>query len=321
MAWLDFERGVKARSGHGSPSWYYRRERRSRCERSPATLGRGKRPREKQAKTGPAKKIDKMKKTNLIVLITIAAVLPFFIFKGGVPTVADLKIAESQQQLLEYLRVRDDVQAGRLAQEILAIEPDNLTALWAKAELLRRVYDLENSRAQLVGILKKYPAHVPSTISLAYIYYYNRDFNQAFALLKKVINDRQAQGQNLAMAYMLIGSINAKKSSAGGIFSKFTYGTRVKGYFEKAKKISPDLPEVYLGLGTFYLLAPAIAGGNPDKAIENLKYAVKLAPQFATANARLAQAYQRKGDAGKYNYYFERAKELDPGNEVLREIE
>jgi hypothetical protein len=62
MDWFDFERGVEARSGHGSHSRLLNKkdgfiyglavgERRSRPERRRATLGRAKRPREKQTKT------------------------------------------------------------------------------------------------------------------------------------------------------------------------------------------------------------------------------------------------------------------------------
>jgi len=51
VVWLDFKRGVKARSGHGSAEGG---ERRSRFERAFASLGKNERPREKQDKTGPA---------------------------------------------------------------------------------------------------------------------------------------------------------------------------------------------------------------------------------------------------------------------------
>jgi len=51
MAWLDFEQGVEARSGHGCPAtcevW---QSDASRPERSCGTLGRNKRPCEKQDK-------------------------------------------------------------------------------------------------------------------------------------------------------------------------------------------------------------------------------------------------------------------------------
>jgi Tfp pilus assembly protein PilF len=68
-------------------------------------------------------------------------------------------------------------------------------------------------------------------------------------------------------------------------------------------------------------LAPSIAGGNLDKAFKELNSAVGAAPDFATANIRLAQAYKRKGDLEKYNYHLNRTRQLDPENEVLKEIE
>ncbi len=120
---------------------------------------------------------------------------------------------------------------------------------------------------------------------------------------------------------MLIGSINAKKASRGGFWSKFAYGARIKGYFEKAKALAPDLPEVRLGLGTYFLLAPEISGGNVDRAIEELECAVNLAPDFATPKARLAQAYKNKGNMEKCNFYLKRARELDPKNEIIKEVE
>ncbi|MDD2752737.1 MAG: tetratricopeptide repeat protein, partial [Candidatus Omnitrophica bacterium] len=87
-----------------------------------------------------------------------------------------------------------------------------------------------------------------------------------------------------------------------------------------AKGLAPDLPEVRLGLGTFYLLAPGFAGGNQKAALEELEAAVRLAPDFATANARLAQAYQKAGNQEKYNFYLALAKKLDPENEVIAEL-
>ena len=51
MAWLDFEQGVEARSGHGCPAkCEVRQSDASRPERSFATPGQNKRPCEKQDK-------------------------------------------------------------------------------------------------------------------------------------------------------------------------------------------------------------------------------------------------------------------------------
>jgi tetratricopeptide (TPR) repeat protein len=119
---------------------------------------------------------------------------------------------------------------------------------------------------------------------------------------------------------MMLGTINSRRSAKGWFLNKLRYGTQIRCHFLKAKEFAPDLPEVHLGLGTFYLLAPPIVGGNLNGALKELELAVKIAPDFATANARLAQAYKRKGDLEKYKYYFQRAKELDPDNEVLMEL-
>ena len=123
------------------------------------------------------------------------------------------------------------------------------------------------------------------------------------------------------MANMMLGAINSRRCAKGWFLDKIIYGTRIKGYFKKAAELDPDLPEVHLGLGIFYLKAPAIAGGNPDRAVEELEKAIKIAPDFATPYARLAQAYQKKGDLEKYKFYLNKARGLDPENEALKEIE
>jgi len=59
VAWTDFERGVRGiRAGTVAPLKIYLAERGSAGERNFATLGQNERPREKQAKTGPAKTLN-----------------------------------------------------------------------------------------------------------------------------------------------------------------------------------------------------------------------------------------------------------------------
>ncbi|MFH0913215.1 MAG: hypothetical protein V1884_02910, partial [Candidatus Omnitrophota bacterium] len=219
------------------------------------------------------------------------------------------------------LKVRKDKLAAKEIEKILAIDPGDLCALWGRAEVFRRVYKFKDAEKILKQILAKSSDHASSLISLAYIRYHDYKFSEALKILKGVLRQPGLDSENKAMAYMLIGSINARRSMLGGLFSKLAYGTQIKGYFEKAKALAPDLPEAYLGLGTFCLLAPRISGGDVDRAIEELEYAVKLAPDFATPQARLAQAYKIKGNIEKYNFYIKRARELDPENEVAREIE
>lgn len=274
-----------------------------------------------------------MRKSTLVLLIFIAGIIPFFIFRDRRCSLirysakeiteeepaGNIDIKNCTQNLLKYLKIRKDNLALKEAGKILSIEPDNTCALWAKAEVLRRTYKFKESEEQLNQILSKYPEHPPSLISLSYIKYHNNDFKEALEILQRLVNQPGLDRENLALSYMLIGSINAQRASQGGFLCKIAYGMRIRGFFEKAKTMAPDLVEVHLGLGTFYLLAPGIGGGSLNKAIEELEYALQLTPDFATVNARLAQAYKEKGDLEKYNFYLQRAKELDPENEVLYE--
>jgi len=273
-----------------------------------------------------------MKKFILVLVIAILGVAPFFIFKdvycplsrpvaGKANLAGNVDLKACQENLLGYLKIRKDKLAQKETEKILSKWPDDICALWGKAEILRRAYKFQDAEKILHQILAKCADHASSLISLSYIRYHDYKFPQALKILKGVLRQPGLDRENKAIAYMLIGSINAKKAALGGLFCKVAYGMHIKGYFEKAKAFAPDLPEVYLGLGTFCLFAPKIAGGDVDRAIQELEYAVKLAPDFATPKARLAQAYKIKGITEKYNFYLKKAKELDPENEVVREIE
>jgi len=217
------------------------------------------------------------------------------------------------------LKARKDNAALVIFEKIIASQADNLDALWGKAEVLRRSRDYKESEELLNKILSLNPKHIPSLISLSYIRYKDDKLNEALKLINQVLKTDALDKENQALAYMMLGSINSRRSKKGWVLSKVAYGTHIKGYFLRAKELAPHLPEVHLGLGTFYLLAPAIVGGDLNKAFQELELTVKLAPEFATANARLAQAYKKKGDLEKYNFHLQRARELDPKNEVLNE--
>ncbi len=272
-----------------------------------------------------------MKKIIFAAVVSVAAIASLLIFKSAKcpqrpssekpELVCSIDLEVCRQNLLKYLKLRKEHLARAEINKILEAEADDPCALWAKAEILRRDYKFQDAEKILNQILKKYPAHASSLITLAYIRYHDNKFPEAMKLLNQALKQPGLERENVALAYLLIGSINSKRATQGGFISKVAYGTRIKGFFEKAKDIAPDMAEAHLGLGTFYLLAPKIVGGDIDKAIIELQFAVRLTPDFATANARLAQAYKEKGDLAKYNFYVGVTKKLDPENEVLKEIE
>ncbi len=219
---------------------------------------------------------------------------------------------------LRLLKARKDNEAYQKSEQILTFEPYNIDALWIKAEVLRRQNNYKNSEELLRDILNNDPEHNPSLISLAYIEYNANKFDEAQNLIQRVLKSKGLEREEQALAFMMLGAINSGRAQSGGwIISKIRYGTKIKSYFLKAEEIAPDLPEVHLALGTFYLHAPALVGGNLNKAISELERAVSIAPEFATAYARLAQAYKAKNDMAKYDLFIKKAKSLDPHDEVV----
>ncbi|MBC8436441.1 MAG: tetratricopeptide repeat protein [Candidatus Omnitrophica bacterium] len=244
---------------------------------------------------------------TLLILVTTA----LFCLSAG---------AAEIQDAFSLLKIRKDNQALAVFEELLQRKPNNCGALWGKAEILRRKRRFQESEIILNQVLQKNPDYPPALISLAYIRYHDNRLKEALKLTRRALKSKPLSKENEAMAFMMLGTINSKRSSQGWIINKIQYGTQIKSFFLKAVKIDPGLAEAHLGLGIFYLKAPVIAGGNVDKAIEELTTALRLAPDFATATARLAQAYKKKGDSDKYKIYLRRAEELDSGNEALKEL-
>lgn len=234
--------------------------------------------------------------------------------------VTEAAYAAGLDSALRLLKQYRDSEALAAFEEVLEAEPGNLDAAWGRAEVFRRQKKFAAAKQIFNEILVQDPDHASALISLAYLRYKDGEYKPAIESLQKVLRKAGLGKEDRAMAYILIGAVNSKKAMQAGLWSKILYGTRIKGYFLKAVELDPDLAEAHLGLGTFCLMAPSIAGGNIEKAIEELEYAVKLAPAYATAFARLAQAYQKKGDKDKYHFYLKQAQELDPENEALKEL-
>lgn len=225
------------------------------------------------------------------------------------------------ERALGLLKVRKDEEARVIYENILAAAPQNIEALWGKAEILRRQYRLGEAEGILQQILKTKPNHLPSLNNLAYMRYKQNKIEEALKIIKKILDGPCMDKENQAFAYLTLGAINSQRSAKGLLFSKLQYGRQIRGDLERARALCPELAEVHLGLGIYFMKAPLLAGGNINKAISELELALKIAPDYALACARLAQAYQKKGDLKKYNFYLQRTKALDPKNYALKECE
>ncbi len=229
---------------------------------------------------------------------------------------------ESQDGLYElglvYLNLHRDKEAKEAFNKVLSLNPKATEAKWGVAEVLRREHDLTKSEELLKEAIKEDSDFSPAYITLAYIRYYQMKFEEAVRLANKVIKQgrENVDLSNYVRAYLLLGGCKGMIAHYGGPISKIVNGTAVLSNIKRAQALQPDNAGVMFGLGSFYLLAPALAGGDIDKAEEYLNKAVKLDPLFADAYVRLAQLYKMKGDNQNYEIYLNKALKIDPKNKL-----
>lgn len=75
--------------------------------------------------------------------------------------------------------------------------------------------------------------------------------------------------------------------------------------FEQARKLSPDNPDVYLALGSFY----AQRKNDYAKSIEFFQEAVKINSELAVGYSNMANSYAKMGDFQKAKEYYKKAED------------
>lgn len=219
---------------------------------------------------------------------------------------------------LVYLNLHQNQLAFQVFNTILEKVPDSMEAKWGKAEALRRKHDTKSAEDSLNEVLKVNPQFAPALVSLAYIKYFQMDFNLSVRLALKVIQQGQdgSDLSNYVRALAMYAGSKGMLAHYGGFFSKAIDGTAVKPNLDRALRLQPNSPAALFGMGSFYLLAPRIAGGNKSKAEGYFNQAIKVDPYFADVYVRFAQLAKINGNKEKYDLYMSKALELDPQNEL-----
>ncbi|MBN3040397.1 MAG: hypothetical protein JW867_04655 [Candidatus Omnitrophica bacterium] len=206
--------------------------------------------------------------------------------------------------------------------KMMKIEPDSFQAKWGVAEVLRRRHQVSQSQEILEEIIDSYPDYSPAYVSLAYIKFNQKNFNESVKLAVSVIKQgrKRVDSSNYARAHLIYAGAEGMIAHYSNPLAKIIHGARVMPNLKKAQSIKPDTAMVYFGLGTFYLLAPHIVGGDIEKASGYLHKTVEIDPNFADAYVRLAQVYKTKGDIKSYKSYLDKALLIDPQNVLANDI-
>ncbi|UCD15393.1 MAG: hypothetical protein JSV34_06680 [Candidatus Omnitrophota bacterium] len=223
---------------------------------------------------------------------------------------------------LVYLNKHKDEEAKEVFEEIEKLNPEITQVKWAIAEVLRRQHKLKKSEKILRETLKSLPDFAPVYISYAYIKYNQFNYLQALNFANVVIKKGlgTADLTSYVRAHLIVGGAKGMLAHYGGPLAKIRHGLGAFSYLEKAERLKPDFAEVNFGIGAFYLLAPAVIGGDLDKSLEYLEKAVNRDPLLADAYVRLAQVHKRKGNNEAYQRYLNKALAIDPANELAVDI-
>ena len=222
---------------------------------------------------------------------------------------------------LVYLNLHKDIDAEGIFRRLLQLDSQLKEARWGMAEVLRRKGKLDEAEKILSEIIAADSDFAPASITLAYIKYTKLEFKKAIALAARVIGQGpdKVDLSNYTRAYLITGGSKGMLAKYGGLLSKVFNGTQVLPNLKKAEALQPNSAAVLFGLGSFYFLAPGIAGGDRDKALDYLMRAVVVDPLLADAYVRLGQVYRMKGDDANFEKYLKRALEIDPENALAKD--
>ncbi|MCG2711994.1 MAG: tetratricopeptide repeat protein [Candidatus Omnitrophica bacterium] len=273
---------------------------------------------------------------TVIVLVLFCASVFALDWKNLHKTADEISISEAQELVrkskdlpealyvaaLVYLNEYKVYEAKSLFLRIQKRAPETLEAKWGLAEISRREYDIQKSREALRQIIISNPDFSPAYITLAYIEFSLKNYKEAVKLAAVVINQgtEVVDLSNYVRAYLILAGAKGMIADRSGPLAKAFHGLQVLPNLKRAKRLQPESPGVYFGLGAFYLLAPAIAGGDIIKAKEHLEKAILLDPNLVDAYVRLAQVYRAQGDMKRFQEYLRLALEKDPQNYLANEL-
>ena len=91
-----------------------------------------------------------------------------------------------------------------------------------------------------------------------------RDYDHAVEVLEKAV----AATPKIADAHFLLGAAYGQQAMTASLFSKMSLATKSKEQMEEAVKLDPNHLDARMGLVQFYTMAPSMAGGSDEKALE-----------------------------------------------------
>ncbi len=170
----------------------------------------------------------------------------------------------------------------RIASALLALGPGLALPALAQSPALDAAFDRFDYPAverEAQRLLAADPADATGLIALARLgaQLGDKKLDAGVAAAERCVT---AHPQN-AQCHSALGQALGRKAAEAGMVAGVRHAGRIKSSFEQAVQLAPDSLEARLDLNSFFLIAPAIAGGGTDKARRNTEEFARLKPQLA----------------------------------------
>jgi tetratricopeptide (TPR) repeat protein len=221
----------------------------------------------------------------------------------------------------------DSAKAAQSADEILKIEPTNLTAMVVEAAALLKIREFEKARELLTTALKLYPTNNDARFQFAQLNFAEKRYKEAetnFAVLKDANDPRGlpgmmeakiAQGQFTDAVKFAEEQIRKSpdrddyRAVLGRLYFRANRNADAVGQFQKLVDKHPDAAQIWTMLGEAKRFA-----GDTNGAIEALKKAKALEPNNYRPCLSLALLYDSQGRMEEARRSYEDTIRLQPDN-------
>ena len=199
-------------------------------------------------------------------------------------------------QLYFFFR-RDWGQALQYSNEVLQLDPRNLSARLIRSSALAAVGNRDQARADLADTIRQYPNSREAHVQLGLLDLAEKRYKEAEATFTKLYRESPDDLRGL----MGLSEVYAAQEQ---------YPKAIELLKTEAGK-HPERLEIRLALGNL-----AYRSNQYDLAIEHYQALVKSRPNAGDVYVRLGEVYRKKGDLKAAVDAFRKAKELRPNDPV-----
>ncbi|HOO56019.1 MAG TPA: tetratricopeptide repeat protein [bacterium] len=198
-------------------------------------------------------------------------------------------------EAMRLARAGENMRAFDMFGRILSLDPSHNMAAYNRGVILLRMGRLKESAEVFLNLFSRIPDDPDIFINLGKIMDMSGKPDQAMDFFRKALEHDPGNPEANCMVGVLLGRSHGKYEEA-------------VEYFDKALKTAADMPEARQGLAICYHHL-----GDTDKAMINIRAAIRMDPENGVLHNHLGIMYMKMGEEERADKHFRRALELNPG--------